>query len=467
MSRLIDFSQQAAASPGLSAGDADSCNIAGRLERIPTSAWHVRARLIVGAATFFDAFDMLAIASALPVLIKLWHLSSTEIGALIATGFMGQIVGAVIFGWLADRIGRVRALQYSILIFSVMAVACAFSWSYSSLLTFRVIQGIGIGGEVPIAASYINELTKAHKRGKFVLLYEMVFSIGVLVAGFIGAWLVPSFGWQSIFLVGVAPALVALYMRRSLPESPRWLASKGRFAEADKVVSEIEAFTLNAGLPLPPARQIATIATPKARAVELLGPTYLRRTLSVWALWFSVYFVTYGTITWLPTIYVSIFKFDLRTALILSAFNSMVSFPANFVLAFIIDKIGRRRWFVIGLTLGALPLIAIWFCGTENHTLVIVLAALSYMFVGPSCSACYLYTPELYPTRLRAVGSSIATVWLRIASSIGPIAVGVILVHFDYRSVFLMFGLISLCGATAIGLFGEETSERVLEELSP
>jgi putative MFS transporter len=454
-------------SAGSAAGESDSLNIAGRLERIPTSSWHVRARLIIGAATFFDAFDMLALASALPVLVRLWHLTPTEIGALIATGFMGQIVGAFIFGWLADRIGRVRAMQYSIMIYAVMALACAFSWSYTSLLVCRIVQGVGIGGEVPIAASYINELTKAHKRGKFVLLYEMVFSIGVLMAGFIGAWLVPSFGWQSIFLIGAAPALVALFMRRSLPESPRWLASKGRFAEADKVVSEIEAYTLAAGLPLPPARQIPTVAMPKSRAIELLGPTYLKRTLSVWALWFSVYFVTYGTITWLPTIYVSIFKFDLRTALLLSAVNSMVSFPANFVLAFIIDKIGRRRWFVIGLTLGALPLIAIWLSGTQNHTLVIVLAAMSYMFIGPSCSACYLYTPELYPTRLRAVGSSVATIWLRIASSIGPFAVGAILTNFDYRSVFLMFGVIALCGAAAIGLFGVETSERVLEELSP
>src|ERR1700761_4970169 len=107
-------------------------NIAGRLERIPTSAWHVRARLIVGAATFFDAFDMLALASALPVLVKLWHLHSTEIGTLIAAGFVGQIAGAFLFGWLADRIGRVRTLQYSIMIFSLMAIACAFSRNYES-----------------------------------------------------------------------------------------------------------------------------------------------------------------------------------------------------------------------------------------------------------------------------------------------------------------------------------------------
>lgn len=445
---------------------AESVNIAGRLERIPVSSWHVKARLIVGVATFFDAFDMLAIATAVPVLARLWHLTHPEIGLLISSGFMGQIVGAFLFGWLADRIGRVRALQYSILIFSLMAVGCALSTSYGMLMAFRVIQGIGIGGEVPIAASYINELTRAHKRGKFVLLYEMVFSIGVLCAGFIGAWVVPSFGWQAIFLIGAAPAVVAVFMRHALPESPRWLATRGHYALADQVVSDIEAYTLRAGLELPPAKQIPTVAAPRARISELLSPTYLRRTLMVWVLWFCAYFVAYGSITWLPTIYTSTFKLDLHTALMLSAINSFVSFPMNFVLAFIIDRIGRRRWFAIGFTVGALPLLAIGLMPALSHMTVIVLAALSYMFIGPNCSAAYLYTPELYPTRLRALGASSATVWLRIASSIGPFVVGMIITHGDYRSVFLMFGVVALFGALIIGRFGVETSERVLEELS-
>ncbi|WP_321857502.1 MFS transporter [Paraburkholderia tropica] len=459
---LVQTHQQAI-DPGQSD---DDYNIAGRLERIPTSRWHVRVRLIVGTATFFDAFDMLALSSALPVLVKLWHLTHAQVGTLIASGFAGQILGAFAFGWLADRIGRVRALQYNIMLFSLMALGCALSPNYTTLLVCRVIQGVGIGGEVPIAASYINELTRAHKRGKFVLLYEIVFSIGVLLAGFIGAILVPRLGWQSVFVLGCIPAVIALVMRRSLPESPRWLAGKGRFREADAVVTQIENYTLRAGLELPCAPRIPVVSVPRSRVSELLGAKYLRRTLSVWTLWFCVYFVTYGVITWLPTIYVSVFHFDLQTALTVAAASSVVSVPMNFLLAFIIDRIGRRRWFTIGLALGAVPLVAIWLLGTQNHMLVVVLAALSYMFTGPSCSACYLYTPELYPTRLRVVGSSVATVWLRIASTIGPFAVGMILTYSDYRSVFLMFAVVALIGSVVIGCFGEETSERVLEDLS-
>ena len=123
-----------------------------RLERLPVTSWHVRARIIVGTATFFDAFDVLAISVALPVLVERWHLSSQEAGLLISTGFAGQLGGAFLFGWMAERFGRLRAMTYSVAVLALMSLACAAAWNYSSLLLFRTIQGIGIGGEVPVAA---------------------------------------------------------------------------------------------------------------------------------------------------------------------------------------------------------------------------------------------------------------------------------------------------------------------------
>ena len=124
----------------------------------------------MGAATFFDAFDVLAISVALPVLVGRWHLSPREAGFLISTGFAGQLGGAFLFGWMAERFGRLRAMTFSVALLALMSLACAGAWSYSSMLLFRTIQGIGIGGEVPVAAAYINELSKAHRRGRFFLL---------------------------------------------------------------------------------------------------------------------------------------------------------------------------------------------------------------------------------------------------------------------------------------------------------
>src|SRR6266446_2377249 len=181
-----------------------------RLERLPTSWWQVKARIIVGVATFFDAFDALAIASVLPVIVPLWKLTPPEIGVMISAGFLGQLLGALLFGWIAERYGRMNAMVGSIALFGVMSLACALAWDYRSLLVLRTIQGIGLGGEVPVAAVFISELAKAQGRGRFVLLYELVFPIGLVAASLVGLWVVPHLGWQYMFVIGALPALLAL-----------------------------------------------------------------------------------------------------------------------------------------------------------------------------------------------------------------------------------------------------------------
>src|SRR5262249_52063415 len=163
---------------------------------------------MIGTATFFDAFDALAIAYVLPVLIRLWKLGPLEIGNLISIGYVGQLVGALFFGWLAERRGRMLALQLSVALYSVFSLLAAFSWSYGSLFAFRTIQGIGLGGEVPVAAAYISELSRARGRGRFVLLYELAFAIGLVAAAVLGNLIVPTLGWQAMFLIGAIPALL-------------------------------------------------------------------------------------------------------------------------------------------------------------------------------------------------------------------------------------------------------------------
>src|SRR5271168_1133934 len=233
-------------------GDGSIEDVVARIERLPISFWHIRTRIIIGVATFFDAFDALAIAFVLPVLVPMWKLNGPQIGFLISAGYIGQLVGALFFGWLAGRFGRVTAMIWAILIFSVMSLVCAFAWDYNSLVAARVVQGFGLGGEVPVAATYISELARAKGRGRFVLLYELVFPVGLVAAGLIGSWVVPRFGWQWMFIIGALPAFVALFMQRLLPESPRWLATQGRAAQAKAALAWVERETeKSTGQPLP------------------------------------------------------------------------------------------------------------------------------------------------------------------------------------------------------------------------
>src|SRR5215468_739766 len=222
---------QTAAPQDPAAGVANPADILARIERLPLSSWQIRTRIIVGTATFFDAFDALSITYVLPVIVPAWKLTPTAIGWLISAGFLGQLVGALIGGALAERIGRRPVIVAAVLWFGLFSLACGWAWNYESLLVLRLFQGLGLGAEVPVAATYISELAKAKGRGRFVLLFELVFPVGLVAVAVVGRWIVPV-GWQYLFFVGGLPALFALFMMRRLPESPRWLAARGRLGEA-------------------------------------------------------------------------------------------------------------------------------------------------------------------------------------------------------------------------------------------
>ena len=173
------------------------------------------------------------------------------------------------------------------------------------MMLFRFLQGIGTGGEVPVASAYINEFIGAKKRGRFFLLYELIFPIGLLFAGISAYFLVPNFGWKALFIVGIIPALIMIPLRVLMPESPRWLASKGRIAKADKIVTMLENEAVKEGKPLPEPviRPVDPKATQKSDWRELFKGIYLKRTLMIWVLWIAVYTINNGMITWLPTLY--------------------------------------------------------------------------------------------------------------------------------------------------------------------
>ena len=446
---------------------AKGSDVVARIERLPMSAWHVKARVIIGVATFFDAFDALAIAFVLPVLVPLWKLAGPQIGLLISAGYLGQLAGALLFSWAAQRFGRVRALQWSILLMSVMSLACAFAWDYQSLLAFRTLQGLGLGGEVPIAAVYISEITRAKGRGRFVLLYELIFPVGLVGAGLIARWVVPLLGWQYMFAIGAIPALLVLFMQRQLPESPRWLASRGRDAEAEAAILTIERETERAlRKPLPPVSATAVEVDQPASWSDLFGPKYLRRTLVVWVIWFAAYLITYGLTVWLPTIYRTVFHLPLSQSLQYGLITQVVGLLGTLTCALTIDYFGRRSWFALAFVGSAVALIALWFTGAQTPLRVLVFVGIAFFFSSVVSIGAYLYTPELYPTRARAMGVGVATAWLRLASMIGPTVVG-LMIGGGLESVFLAFGVISAIAAIITALFAVETKNRVLEEVSP
>jgi putative MFS transporter len=446
----------------------DPTSVLARLARIPGSPWHVRARLILGIATFFDGFDLLTISFALPAFAQSWHMSPGQIGLVISSAFFGQLIGALCAGWAAERFGRLPVVAVAVGSYALMAIACALAWSPAALTAFRFVQGLGLGAEVPIATTYVNEIAPAQSRGQFYVFYELIFVFGLIAAGVGGAAIVPHLGWQVMFYIGALPLLLAFVLTRVLPESPRWLVSRGRLAEADAVVTQIETAVIASGRELPPPELHVTVpAQEKAQVSELFRGIYRRRTFCVWALWFCCFSTTYGLATWLPTLYKTVLHLSLQQSLNFGLITQLVGICGSVLLAILVDRVGRKPLLALGFLGGGVALIALFFTGATTAMSMLIFVSIGTFFMAAVSIGLNLYTPELYPTRVRALGNSIGGAWQRVAAGIGPNVVAGLLGAYGLRSVFVYFGVLALAGAALTWAFATETKGQTLEEISP
>jgi len=448
---------------------AGNAELVARIERLPVTPRLLLLRGIVGIATFFDAYTVLAIAFAMPQLVSEWKLTPAEVGMIISAGYVGQLLGAVLFGSLAEKIGRLKTLFITIVLFASMDGACLFAWSGVSMMVFRFLQGVGTGGEVPVASAYVNEFIGAEKRGRFFLLYEVIFPIGLVFAGMVGFFLVPVYGWKAMFIIGLVPSVLTIPLRWFMPESPRWLASRGRIAEADVVVKLLEDSATRRGTILrePLVRPVDSMATAHSDWRELFKGIYLKRTLMIWGLWMCVYMINNGLVTWLPTLYNQVFELPLQTSLAYGWITSGVGVAASIVCALLIDKVGRKPWYATAFLVAVVPLLMLSWLGANSAIEVLIFATAAYAVLQTIAFSLFLYSVELYPTRLRAVGTGFGSAWLRAGSSVGPILVGSIMADLGIRYVFAAFAAVALAGGLVTLLFAVETKGRVLEELSP
>jgi MFS transporter, putative metabolite:H+ symporter len=452
---------------------ATAAQILARLERIPPGRWHLRARTLLGIALLFDAFDLLTIAFALPAFVNEWKLAPAEIGWVISAAFVGQIVGALSAGWLAERRGRLPVIAAAVALFSIMSFCCALAWNAGSLIVFRFFEGVGLGAEVPIANTYVNELASGRVRGRFYILYQTIFAFGLIIAGFLGFVMVPRIGWQSMFYLGTLPLILALVLRRALPESPRWLVSKGRLEEADRAVATIEASVTAQGKTLrepPPALAPAPTAPAtreESRWQEIFQGNYRQRTFTVWAMWFCCFSTTYGLQAWLPTLYRTHFHLSVADSNLYGFITQCCGICCTLLCGLSIDRTGRRPWFVAALLGGGVTLLALAFVGPATAERLLVFVSVAGFFMSSAAVGLNLYTSELYPTRIRAFGSAVGGAWQRVAAAVGPLVIGYLGPIYGLGGVLLYFGGLAVVGAAVTYVWADETGGRALEEVSP
>jgi MFS family permease len=441
--------------------------IIARLERLPANAMQIRARVLVGAATFFDGFDVITIAATLPLLIHKWGLSPTQVGFLIASGAIGQLIGAFLFPALAERHGRVRAIALSSAVIGVTSLACGFAPTFEVFVLLRIVQGLGLGGELPVAATYINEITRAHGRGRFVLLYEIVFPIGLLASMALGAWLVPRFGWEVMYFIGGMPLLLAFVLTRLVPESPRWLAARGRLDDASRALGGFEA-TVKGELPAAAAAaeyDALLQRHPHRRMRDLFSAAYRRRTIAVATLWATCGFIQYGLSTWLPTIYKDFYHAPLQLALNLAVLGSVLGVLGSLVSALAVDVVGRKPVITGSFLLCALSLALAGIYHASSVYVVATFCSLALGFMASGFITAYVYTPEQYPTSIRASGCGLGSAWLKLASFVAPMVVPHAIIGGDLSPAFYLLGAVPLIAALTVHALGIETRGQVLERL--
>jgi putative MFS transporter len=436
------------------------------------SRFHTRLLWVSGIGWMFDAMDIGLLTFLLPTLTSSMGLRGAEPGLVVSFTFLGMFAGAAVAGNLADRYGRKAVFQWTLILYAIGTGLSAFAWDLNSLLLFRLISGLGLGGELPVASTLVSEWSPARVRGRMLVLLESFWAYGWTVAAVIGLALAPrldpGLGWRVAFAIGALPALYVLYTRRALPESPRFLVAAGRTQEAAASIAEAERIAGDPGAV--PSLESFTQGTAAATRTEtwrsLWQGIFARRTLMLWLLWFGMVYSYYGIFTWLPSILAA--RFPLVRGLEYALIITLAQIPGYFAAAWLVEKWGRRitlSAFLAGSALGSFL-----FRNAASELDVVLYGSIVSFFALGAWGVIYTYTPELYPTRLRGWGSGLAAAVGRIGGIIGPYitvritgtppqAAGV-------DTAFLIFTLIFLAIAANVFLLGEETKGRTLEEIS-
>ncbi|MFJ4174375.1 MFS transporter [Microbacterium sp. NPDC089696] len=425
-------------------------SLAGRLDDLPFTRRHLRVLTGSGVGWALDAMDVGLISFILAALTAQWGLTKTDAGWIASVGFLGMALGATLGGLLTDRLGRRQVFALTLLVYGIATGASALVSGLAALLVLRFLVGLGLGAELPVASTYVSEFAPARMRGRLIVLLEAFWALGWTAAAVIGYVVIPASddGWRWAFALGAIPAVYALIVRWGLPESPRWLASRGRIAEADRIVSTFE---LDAGVErTPPIRREpasrSLAQTSGARLTALWSTEFRVRTLCLWAVWLCVNFSYYGAFIWIPSILVDA-GFDLVRSFGFTLIITLAQLPGYAVAAWLIEVWGRRVTLSVFLVGSAVS--AVLF-GTSTAEAAIIASgmALSFFNLG-AWGALYAVTPEVYPTSLRGTGAGWAAGVGRIASILAPLAVPVLLVAGGVPMLFIVFAACFVAAAVA------------------
>jgi len=447
--------------------------IAARFERLPMSGYQRKLFAIIATAWFFDSLDLGMMTFMLGSITAEFGLTSTQAGLLASSSFVGMFLGAAIAGMLADKFGRKPVFQLSMIFWGVGSLLCGFAENVEQLMWFRVLLGFGMGMEFPIGLSLVSEIVPAKSRGRYIAILEGFWPLGFICAGVIAYFFMPIIGWRGIFIALAVPALFVFIVRRCVPESPRWLAEVGRNDKADTTMDRFEASVMRSAqmnaLPVVTRsmENAASALVAKARFRDIWQGEYAQRTLMLWGLWFFALLGYYGLTAWLGALLQNA-GYEATQSALYTVYISLAGIPGFIFAAWLVEAWGRKGTCVLMLLCSAASAFLYGQAAATAAPLVWLITAGLFMqfFLFGMWSVLYAYTPELYPTRLRATGTGFASSIGRFGALLGPYIVGVLLPLTGQGGVFSMGAISFVIAALLIIFLGVETKGRSLEDVS-
>lgn len=447
--------------------EAKSAELVARLETLPFSKWHRDFFILGFLGVMFDAADFALFGAALPPIAREFGLGPAQSGLLATVGLIGAFAGALFWGTVSDYVGRRTSFSATIGIFAVFTGLVAASWNIASLAVFRFLSNFGLGGEVPVTATLGAEFSPSRIRGAMAGNLLTAFPVGLIVAAVLSLSILPTFGWRALFAVGIVPAILLFFVRRYMPESVRFLLSKGRVREAEQTVAHIETEALGrqrtAGelQSMPQVRPELAVKT-GVTVLELFTEGRALRTVLIWIVSFGFFWSSNGILFMLPTILTQQ-GIPLTQAIayqLVQAIGGVLGYTAC---SFLIDRYGRRPVLFLYYFVGAF--FHLWFAMSTGLTTFA--AAFFVGWVNPGVyGSTGVYVGELHPTHIRAT----AVGWFfgigRIGSFLVPTVVGLMIAYGWGKYTLYMFALSFLIASVALILIGIETKGRVLEEIT-
>ena len=443
---------------------ATTVNAGARLDRLPISSFHYRIFWLVGAGMFFDGYDLYVAGGVLADVIHTHFSTLPQNLKFLSLTFVGMTLGALITGFVGDAMGRRFTYQINLLIFGLASLAAAFAQNMDQLIVCRFVQGLGLGAEIVVGYSTLTEFVPPKTRGRWLSFMAFIVVAGFPATAILSYLIIPNFGWRPMFVIAGIGSLIVWYLRKRLPESPRWLESKDRTAEAATLLQAIEKEVAPAGgLPAP---AMAAAVAPVPASAMLKPPILQSMIVGSWAL-VTINTLIFGFVIFLPQFFLRqglTITNSLAYTLVLSA-ASLIGCAIG---AYTADFIGRR-WTIIGASIAAI--VFGWFYARFNaasdpaavlsvgFVLIVAIYVLTAVLFG-------VYTPELFPTEIRLRANGICNTIGRGATVVSPFVVGFLMVHYHLPGVLWLMIALLVVQIMLVFAWGVEPRNRTLEDVA-